>query len=432
MMFFKVLFVCLIAWPFSTLHAANEVNLGPHYFSFHGYSRMSLATSKEGSTQAYFKAPGASSKYRLGNESENLIRLQLHHRYQENAFSDPHINTVVAMQATESQGSDNALGFNCIPIAYSQFKNFTGNNISFWLGRRRYGIKAVSINDHWWLNGGNGAHIGTGIEDISISTGQLNIALFRHEDKGVNGLAALAANSGTLNSSSLDIRLQELSINESSTLNLWALYIMRHKQDQLGFSKKTGFGFGAWIDNALWDGENILVATYRKGPAIRISPFNSRPIREDLAYDLDSASMWEINNSWTFDDQDKFAIQWVLIARQDDYGQIGIDGSKVSWYSAGMRPVFYTSQYTSIATELGFDQVDNKVLGVEGLLTKATIALQLSTDKKFNQTPKLKLFLTLANWDKSFTGLIGNSPNGAPYGNNTFGWTLGVQLEHAW
>ena len=44
----------------------------------------------------------------------------------------------------------------------------------------------------------------------------------------------------------------------------------------------------------------------------------------------------------------------------------------------------------------------------------------------------MRFFITLADWDDEFIGLVGNIPGDAPYGNDSNGWTLGAQTEVWW
>ena len=412
---------------------ATEISFDQHRFSFHGYGRTSLATSEGGNTAAHFAAPGAGAKYRLGNESDTQLRLRFDYNNRGIKNRSTYLKSELAIEGYRQFGNTSEFELDSVPKANITLANINGSGLNYWLGRRWYGRKGSYINDYWWLNSGQKSHIGTGIEGLKFLSAKLNIAGFYHRDKHVSGIDNYSSHTGTLRSRTLDIRWEGLSLGHDHQLNLWALYADRPEESTLGYESKNGFGIGAWFNSQnMAGGKNTLALTYRQGAAMTQNTYSSKPIRENQGYDLDNSSMWEINNTWLFDNQINYAIQWIALARQENFGEKGSEGELIRWLSTGARPVFYLNEFWSVATELGLDYVDNEILGAEGSLAKLSLALQLSPNRGFMNRPVVRLFGTYAMWGDDLIGHIGGVPDNAPYAGQDSGWNIGLQVEHAW
>ena len=75
----QYLILIILYFPFSSY--ATDIITGQHSLEFHGYFRGGLGFSDGGSTQAKFQAPGTRASYRLGNESDTNLELQLNYKY---------------------------------------------------------------------------------------------------------------------------------------------------------------------------------------------------------------------------------------------------------------------------------------------------------------------------------------------------------------
>ncbi|WP_101759392.1 carbohydrate porin [Oceanicoccus sp. KOV_DT_Chl] len=423
---------CLFSIQY-TLVTYAVVDATEHDFSFHGYARGGFMTSEAGETAAEFAAPGAGAKYRLGNESDVQLRLRLNYQYGDVATTEPYVQAEIAVEDYQRLGNSRDFTLNQVPKAWLRFGNVLADDVSFWVGRRWYKRKGSYINDYWWLNSGQKSNLGLGVEGIKLANSELNIAVFQHRDDDAISLNSANNNTGTLKAMTLDIRLEKMVISETSQLNFWGLYADRSKHENLGYEQQSGWGLGSWLDlTDVMGGINTLAVTYREGAAMHQSTYNAEPIRESSGYDLDNASQWEINNSWLWDDRSNYAVQWLLLARAENYGENGVDGDTIYWYSTGARPTLYLSQRWNVAAEFGIDYVDNEILGVQGSVEKISFALQLSPDKKFMSRPVLRFFMTYAQWSDDLVGYVGNRPDNAPYGNDNDGWTIGTQIEHIW
>lgn len=121
-------------------------------------------------------------------------------------------------------------------------------------------------------------------------------------------------------------------------------------------------------------------------------------------------------------------MEFLLLTHAEETGKEGVKGDKINWNSAGVRPVFFMTDYTSVALEVGHDQVKNEISDKSGSVTKGTLALQLQPEKLYWSRPTLRLFYTQASWSDDFKGLVG----GSTYANKTKGFSTGIQTEVWW
>lgn len=280
---------------------AIEIEKG-HSLDFHGYFRLGAGMSEDGATLTEFQAPGAQSKYRLGNEANTNYEFAFDYRYALNDKDGPdtaYIQGYLMVDDFEPHGESSELGLDGMPQLYLKFAGFFKPGLNIWAGRRYYDRKGIHMNDHYWLNVGQGANVGAGVEGIDLGFSQLKVAFFRIEDSNVAGLGNLSGNSGTLNSSSLDVRLAEIKTNSKGKVTLWGQWMIRHKKNTLGFDSKDGFGVGLWHDQSdiLGCCSNTVAFLYRNGAALVQGGFNARPVREDQGYDLGNAEFGNLTTT---------------------------------------------------------------------------------------------------------------------------------------
>lgn len=301
------------------------------------------------------------------------------------------------------------------------------DEVDVWIGRRYYQRKSIHIMNHFWLNPGQNSHSGVGFEGLSLGAGKLDLALFRNEDNFTIGVTDYL-----INSTVIDARWHDLNVTKNSKLTVWGQLADRAAVAALAYDKKSGYSFGGWLDYKSGNVKNTTFMMVQKGAAITQSGTNPRAIREDLdgGWNLDNANVVEISNMLTYEKLSDYSFQWSLLYRHDDRGTGA--NSDIDWMSTGIRPVFYMSKHLNFALEAGIDHVNDKVNNRSGSLKKLTLALQLAADRGFKSRPVLRFFLTMAQWDDAFKGLVGNIPGNAPYGNANSGWTVGAQAETWW
>lgn len=423
----KYLLILISLLTFFSNIAVAETVTGQHSFEFHGYFRGGLGLSDGGDTQTHFQAPGARAAYRLGNEPDTNLELQLNYNYELNSSEnkEAHVKGIFMLDGYKAHGDSNNFSVDHLAQGYLSFNQFFTSDVKMWLGRRYYDRKDIHILDHTWLNPGQGSQSGFGVEDLNAGSGKLNIAMFRYEDT-----FDITTTSYLINSTTVDLRWHDLTVGSLTALTLWAGLTNRDELASLNYNSESGYGLGGWLDYKSPAITNTTAFIYQTGPAITQGDYNAKPVREDLGWDLDNASVLEVSNTLTYKSLPDYSVQWTLLFRQEDHGQAG--NSEIDWLSTGARPVIYFSQHINLAFEAGVDFVDDKINNRSGTLSKLTTALQLSADRGFYSRPVMRFFVTYANWSDEFKGLIGNVPGDAPYTEETQGWSIGAQAEVWW
>ncbi|HMS84691.1 MAG TPA: carbohydrate porin [Nitrospira sp.] len=409
---------------------------GNHQVGFHGYMRAGVGWSRGGHAQAAFGAPGAQSKYRLGNEPDMNAILWLDYRYiLRHAQENPSfLQTAFTLDDYAVKGQiEKEFRMDNVAELYVKYANVRGTGIHIWVGRRFYQRRLMYLNDHFWLNAGQNAHSGVGLEEITLGPGRLHIALFHLQDKLMPSLKE-AGELGRTDARALDIRYTNIALAKDWTVALWGNMTHRNGSDELGLPVRYGFGVGGWIQRDLSDGSrNISGVMFRQGAAMVQGTFNPRPVQEGQGYDLRNSYSLEFNNDLVYECVPlNFALQWGSVARLENFGRKGVSGRSVFWGSTGVHVRYFFSDYVNAIGEVGYDYVNDRQQNRSGGVQKSTIGLQLSVDRRFFARPILYLFATHAIWSNSFKGLVGNSPDDAPYGAETSGWTFGAHMEHWW
>ena len=332
------------------------------------------------------------------------------------------IQGIIMLDGFKNHGDSSDFTVDNLAQGYLSFNDLFDNGVRFWLGRRYYDRKSIHIMNHYWLNTGQNSHAGAGFEGLNTGSGILDMAIFRHEDKDSNEL---------INNTALDARWHSIGIGDHTELTLWGQLAVRSEQANLAnVQKETGSGLGFWIDYKSGKIKNTLALIHQTGAAITQADFNPRPVRESDGWILEDASALEINNTLTYESLPDFSYQWAIVLRQEDHGQA--TNSNLNWYSTGIRPIFYFSKHLNLALEAGIDYIDDEINNRNGILRKLTTVMQISADRGFKSRPVMRFFITLAEWDDEFIGLVGHIPADAPYGNDTKGWTVGAQTEVWW
>ena len=423
----KLLLHLLVMLLFSSISYGTVLPAGQASLEYHGYIRSSLGVSEKGSNQVRFQAPGARGRYRLGNEPETNIELQANYTYKmpspEN--DNAHIKGIIMLDGFKNQGESNEFSVDHLAQGYLSFNQFFDNDVKLWFGRRYYERKNVYILNHFWLNPGQNSHAAVGIEDLVTGSGKLNVAAFRLEDN-----FELSSTNYLINSLLLDVRWHSLKLSANTRSTLWGQLASRKSIEALEYAHKTGYSAGFWVDYKSTRLKNTFALIHHTGAAVTQSNVNASPVREDQGWNLDEATVFEINDTMTYEHLPEYSFQWVAVYRLEDRG---LSGDKtLSWYSTGARPIFYLNRHLNIALEAGVDYIDDKVNNRKGHLSKLTGALQIAADRGFRSRPVLRFFITLADWSDGLKGSVGHIPGDAPYADNTAGWSVGAQTEAWW
>jgi len=414
----------------------NKLEKNNHSVGFHGYVRTGWGSAEGGDTMASFQAPGASAKYRLGNETETYSEIGLDYRYNIDGTGsdDDRFIQLYGMLSGAAPFNDHEdftfdLNEDSNSQSFIRYGNAFGDGVHAWLGRRFYDRKDIHMNDYFWLNTSGNAEIGGGVEGIPLGMGRLSVAAFDNDAEELSDRLGVATDTKDLHTYALDVRYKEIPTFKNGHINFWGMLAHRPKEAAINYGTENGFGVGLWHEqDSVLNASMTTAALYRQGSAID-------GVNKAGGYNLTDAYTVEVNNSLLVESREDYAIQWATVLRHENRGVNGTGGGDtISWASTGVRPVFFLNDYVSLATELGVDYVDNDVLGVNGALGKGTIAVQLQKEKGYYARPSLRLFATGASWSDDFRGLVANgSPASATtYADDTSGYTFGVQLETWW
>ncbi|NQZ60107.1 MAG: carbohydrate porin, partial [Lentisphaeraceae bacterium] len=146
-----LIFIFAFSFFFPDLQAEFSLSSDGHTLGFHGYARIGKGYSSAGHQMAEFIAPGASSKYRLGNEANFYYELSLKYHYvfdQQNQDTSPYLEAQVMVYEYELYGKSEDLGIDGYNQAYILLGNIL-NGKALWFGRRFYDRKHSHIGDYF-------------------------------------------------------------------------------------------------------------------------------------------------------------------------------------------------------------------------------------------------------------------------------------------
>jgi maltoporin len=405
----------------------KEMGAAPKLVEFHGYFRAGFSSNSKGGDADAFQAPGAYSKFRLGNEVETYGELELDNNWVNPDHNDTWFKTVamLAIVAPRNGTFDTPTVFG-IREAFGQAGHLVPGQpeMSFWAGQRYYRRRDSHIIDFFYQDMSG---YGAGFEDLKL-TDKIKLAVAylggsRELDPGeVN-------TSGRLLKSTLDVRLYDIPLGAGS-LELWLIPTVGTQGSEGNASgNHSGMGGGVFYFRPLLGGFNELSAQYGYAGAANFSS-GLEVIAPDgwMLRVVDRATIQATANlslTWSgvfqLDNKDGTSRNADTGARDRAAGNL--------WVSAGARPVYNFSKYTGIAFDAGMDLVKPQTAHAKyGELGTFAIAPLIRPGMDFWARPELRVFATFATWTKSIEGHVG----GDAFKNRTHGLTSGVQFESWW
>ncbi|MDD2780741.1 carbohydrate porin [Sulfuricurvum sp.] len=391
-----------------------------------GYAR--LQTSLNGDkTDVCFKAPGAGSKYRLGNECETWIELGFY----DTITFDNGITMHNQLRPVFTGPNNRDIEYLRLDEAYTELSGIFDNSVSFWAGRRFYDRYDSHISDYFFFNmSGTGA----GFRNLDLGDVKLSYSyLFDHVDPStINGSDSVLFDSH-------DIRLSAPTARGEWTLFANTMTLHAHEFTSTvhtGTSRGYALG-GLYKDKKItqelfgMEGENVTGLFYGEGVAKgagSVSPYYQDPFVETI---LQSGTSIEKAQTWRFINYNDFANDtWGMMSNlvYETRDEEAFSGLKQTWLSAGVRPYWFLHRNARLVTEVGIDRVDDKINDTTYLLSKTTLALEAALDKGLWKRPVIRVYYTHANWSNNAKGLVG----GDYYADQTHGNNLGVQFEYWW
>jgi maltoporin len=406
--------------------------------NFHGYFRIGYGLSSEKGRQVCFQAPGAQSKYRLGNECD---------QYGEFMFSGPAYvgdNGVVANAnvmfnvfiPTTTQGNPdrfvpnaNELGKD-LHFGANQFffdfqgLPFLGKGGKAWIGRRFYKREDIHVIDYFWWNASG---VGGGLEDIPVgNTLKLSYAAFTVEGDPVKiGTDPNAPSAPPRAEVAIrnDVRLYGIPVNPGGELVLGLNGIINASdKDASGRDTNNGFSATAMLAEKALGGTSKTGVQYGLGAAVSSNGVVGSLLTPTGTYFVRGIENFDFQLSPELSGQVTGVVNY----------QKAKDGDATTWISAGGRLAYGFNDYAQLLFEAGFDTVKSDADNAQRAnLAKITVAPVIAAGKGYWARPQLRLFATLALWND---GARAGVDSGGIYATSdkSAGSTFGMQAEAWW
>jgi maltoporin len=393
-------------------------------FEFHGYARSGLLMNSNGRGGKAFST-GRTPKYRLGNEDETYMELELVKNFylEDGSWAKYHVMLADSVESTNDwTGGDGDLNLRQAFVEMGNLPTFTGafEESVIWAGKRFYGRDDVHINDFYFRDFSG---TGGGIQNIKLGSGHFDLGLIGRNFEDVDSTDVevytldaryrinnwefeLAAHSAKDNDkvrtggNAWQEDLADTGYQGYINYNLPGFYGLT----DAGFSRvyvQGGQGLGSELGRAGGYGGN-----YDDQKAFRAGSFGQATLNDK----------WDIFVTTTFEQQKD---------KKDGAGE-DVD---FKWASFGLRPVYKINKNFELQFEAGYDWVDvedTKNGDKDGGIWKATFAptFKLDTDAFWGR-PEIRTFVTYANWDSDIGDLNGDLDD---YSSSD-GWNFGVQAE---
>jgi maltoporin len=402
----------------------------PKLLEFHGYLRSGFGINGKGGDQDAFHAPGAATKYRLGNETETYGEAMLVSNWLdpratggitfrtevllafvtgENANFDSHDVFTMREAFAEAGGVVRALP-----------------DLKFWAGERYYFRQDIHILDFYFMDMSG---YGGGLTDLNARIGRLSLAYLGGSTDDKTDVTSRGRGA----KSTFDLRLSDVHLGQTSLL-VWLAgsYVSGGSiPGAAGLPSIHGFAAGLFHTIPLLGGSNRLAVQFGSGALTDMNTYYHTPAK--TLPDGTRPGSLAVEDSWRLRVTDTLLVQpdrWfsmmaVGLYEVTDFG--ATHTLRQSWYSVGARPILHFTEYLSLAVEAGLDYVASDV-GPSDYLTKFSIAPQASSGRTFFSRPAVRVYFTFAKWGDQFKGLVG----GPAYLTDTAGVSTGVQIESWW
>lgn len=392
----------------AALAAPNALAVSGEDWEFHGYFRSGIGFNNEGGDQVCFQVPGVRVKYRLGNECETYIEPAFAFNLfsgEDGAYFKGYLTFAYVVEGeTDFEQFSPAVRESWIEAGNVAGGVFEGAR--FWAGKRFYRRHDVHINDwYFWDTSGPGA----GVEDVRVGPGKLAVALFHNVDSDEDAITRP------------DIRYYDLETNPGGKLTLGLELRFADNDPGAGFAD-DGFALTVMhFQDGILGGFNKIALQY--GEDLGAEDLG-RAGSGNAANVPDNIDSWRVVEQFLFQPSDNLSGLFTLTYEEDDL--------RGDWFSVGVRPKFHFSDYFNVAIELGYDTLEPAGGGDDLELWKIAIAPQISAGRGFWARPLLRAFVNYANWNDAArdAGLAGGA--GGVFGEDTEGWSIGLQAESWW
>jgi len=395
----------------------------PKPFVFDGYIRSGFGINIKGGDQDAFQAPGAFSKYRLGNETETYGEIGFTANWLNPDHSDAWFLTHVKLAVVAPRNSTfDTLNAIAIREGYAEAGHVIESHpeMSFWAGQRFYRRRDVHITD-FFFNDTSG--YGAGFQDLKVGDKMtLNVAYLggSTEDPMTGG-----ASFGRLTKNMFDIRLSNIPVGPGALELMLIPTLARDGSTKGGASQHSGIAGGVFYNVPMLGGFNEISAQIGTGAIAGLNTFIDNSPSDGWLFRLIDRGVFQLQPRLSM------MVTGVLQFDNRNGSPAGSTDSGLGdlWLSAGARPVYMVGKYTGVAVEGGVDVVKPQTDGSQtGVLAKLTVAPLIRPGMDFWARPEIRAYVTAAAWNSAIKGQVG----GRAFANDTAGLTAGVQMESWW
>jgi maltoporin len=414
-----------------------------------GYFRSGYGRSGAGGPMVAFQAPGAVSKYRLGNEPETYGELIFGKNFYlpgvfdlndsertEGTLTGPVARVQVRVSFFNPYNAFGSSDHTAVglPEAWGAIGNVLpfAPSAKFWAGNRFYRRHDIHVLDFFYWNTSGG---GGGIEDVPLGPGRVALAWIGWGS--TSGLGYVPEpdpeNRAGFSKSTVDLRAYDLPLL-SGHLELGLAYAHAMSGiDELGRQGPESHGFAAALVHTVphfisEDGVQKLSVQYGTGPARTFTAgFETVSLPEGtfIRPDPKGATRLRLTESFTANVGEHVSLGPVAVFQMS---REGAPNTSQLWVSAGARPIVHFTRNVSLAFEGGVDWVKDEALASEGTLAKVTVCPQVSIGDRWSSRPVIRAFATGAVWTDDFVGRVA----GQDYATSQEGLTAGMQMEAWW
>ncbi len=409
-------------------------------FEFGGYFRSGLGVDDDGNTMEAFQAPGAGSKYRLGNEAETYVEMLFGYTFPDLDLPEGtefYVGFMPSYVIPTSNADDTVFSMR---QAYASAKGVWAEQpeATFWAGQIYYDRYDVHMTDFYYLDMSG---FGGGVQDIQLGDfGTLSVAWLGGSIDELEG-GGVDVEDATINGkNTLDVRIKDIDVPGGKAM-LWAAIADLDDNDSpngnndVNIKGDAGAAFGILHESSeILGGRNRAMVQYGFGAAANFK--STEPDFDGTGSgDAMNPTVVDYSDIWHFRFTDDFVIEpdntnWTMQATfVYDLVDAGlVEDSEIEWVSFGVRPVYHFNDYWSLAFEAGVDHTDSDISDISGEVYKLTIAPQITPGRGHFARPAIRMFVTYAWWSDDFETFVAPTT----YGNDTDGITFGVQAEAWW
>lgn len=420
--------------PLSLTIAAGLFTTQALAVDFHGYARSGIGWTGSGGEQQCFKATGAQSKYRLGNECETYAELKLGQELWTEGDKSFYFDTNVAYSIDQSNDWETTSpAFVEVNVKGKDLIEWLPGS-TLWAGKRFYQRHDVHMIDfYYWDISGPGA----GLENIDLGFGKLSLAASRNTESGGSQAWIMGEKDEIPTSNDVfDVRLAGLETNSNGTLELGFDYGRANARDGYSLDKnasKDGMMFTAEHTQSMFGGFNKFVVQYATDAMTSANTNTVNKGHAEGASVNNDGSMVRILDHGAIQMGNDWDMMYVAMYQDTD-----LDNQTGStWYTVGVRPMYKWTPTMSSLLEVGYDNVKSQRTSERNSQYKVTLAQQWQAGSSIWSRPAIRVFATYANWDEKWgyddSGNAYKDTKSISYSRgNDDEVTFGVQFEAWW